>query len=397
MISTRWKSIAAMLLMVAGGEQSSARAAEGDILPVAFFKKKPACVQCDAALVPVCPPQSIASPAEQPAVQPLPGAEAPIAPDNSEVAAPPNDAMLESLASSTNASAASGPVAPNMLGDFAGVFYTGAPEEVPTPDNPVDELQRAEFRSVTRFKIADNTSPRPRTRLFYDYNFFQDAFQTTGNIHRNFLGGEYAFWDDLASIEVRNSLNLFRNFPDSSGENAWGDLQTTLKGVLASQEDWLVSAGLGIGAPTGQLPQGIPAGNWYFSPFVGYLIAPTDANWFIQGFEQIDVPYKSQDQGLIHTDIAIGMWLLRDPQGTGWLTGLAPTAELHLYTPYGSPPAGPYANIIYNDVLNLTLGGTAMIGQNMTLAAAVGVPISTSKDYDLEVQVHLNWFFQRMR
>lgn len=329
-------------------------------------------------------PDAPQPPAQQPQAPPA----QPQQPDSS-----PFDSS--NLSSGLETAGATGSLAPSMLGDFIGVIY-----RVPTagPSNLVidtsQELARA--RILNRYKIADNTSPIPQSRLIYSYNYFSDAFNSVGDIHRHTFGAELALFDNLFSIEVRQALDSFRSFPGEADTTRGANFRTTFKGLLYRQDSVLVSGGLGIGFPTGDHVAGTPDDNYLLTPFVGYLINSANGRWYIQGFEQIDLPTDDDDQFLLHTDIGFGYRLYQESDGPGmlpWVTAIIPTIELHLYTPIGDDPVGRLAGLVYQDVLNSTIGTVFYFGQSTTLSLGLGIPLSTQKDYDFELQCHLQWFF----
>src|SRR5262249_46341811 len=96
---------------------------------------------------------------------------------------------------------------------------------------------------------------------------------------------------------------------------------------------------------------------WAVSPFLAFLATPTE-RFFFQAFLQFDIPagrskifYTElplkntepgeltfntlvttadiREQSLMHLDLGTGFWLIRRPDEDRWLTGLAPTLELH--------------------------------------------------------------------
>jgi hypothetical protein len=123
------------------------------------------------------------------------------------------------------------------------------------------------------------------------------------------------------------------------------------------------------------------------------------------------------EQYLMHLDVGVGYWLLRDPCRR-WLTGFAPTAELH-YTmtlndadlvtlprdparvllpgpAVGVPPAPTIGNRNDRiDILDVTLGGTFLLGERATLATGVAFPLKSSDDrtFDWELQIQFNYYF----
>lgn len=379
-----WATIVAVLVLSASGSEVFAQSYDGQVKQVGLFKQLFGCSSCAPA--PACDScQTIISPA--PAAQDQgaqPGQPAqPSQPAQPEAVAP--DAAAFDLAAGFDVAAAAGFSAPNMLGDLQ-------PYNSRSSSSPSFVRQR----SSQRYKVADNTSPIPRSRVFYNYNYFHNVFNSDGDLHRNNAGAEVAFLDNRASVEVRQSLNSFANFgPGANGTEA-GNLVAVFKGLLYQSSDLLLSGGLSVGFPVGPTPDGLPGGNAIIAPFFGYYWEPGMGDAFIQGFSQVDLPTESSDQNLLHTDIGAGFWLRRDAYDS-FISGIAPTMELHLYTPLGDAPSGSLAGLIYDDVLNFTAGVTFVLRDNATLALAVGAPLSDRDDYDFEAQVQFNLFWGASR
>lgn len=317
----------------------------------------------------------------QPGQQSPTGDRAAQSPDSSAAsAAQSSDASASSdaLASAMGASAAVSSSAPNMLGDLFGFSQDSS-------------FNIARQRTITRTKVAENANVRPISRAFYNYHWFSNVFETNIDVHRHVPGFEQTFFDGLASVEVRTSINTLAGdrVPGNDGTEV-GNLVTTFKGIMYQSDPVTISGGLAIGFPIGPVADGAPGGNALFMPFIGYQYAPETTDFFVHGFSQIDIPTASEDQGMIHTDIGFGYWVRRnDPNNL--VSSIAPTVEFHAYTPYGDAPTGSLTGLIYNDVLNMTLGTTFVIGR-ATIALGLGVPLSSRTDYDVEGQIQFNFF-----
>jgi hypothetical protein len=260
-----------------------------------------------------------------------------------------------------------------------------------------------------------------------------------------------------------------------------GNITLILKAMMYQNETLYVSGGLSTTAPTArdsfirvtdylgdptyttvisQRLRTIRAKNetWGLSPFVAALFTPND-RFFMQGFAQVDFPLNSstadftetipvslasqgvtvtglstdprtntktppysetrkvREQSLMHIDLGAGYWLMRDPSRQ-WLTGFAPTAELHYtstlsnaglatFSPDASfngsvlnptfPPFGAQVGNRRNrlDILNATMGATFLISDRATLATAVALPVFSgdNRTFDWEFQVQFNWYF----
>jgi len=280
-----------------------------------------------------------------------------------------------------------------------------------------------------------------------------------------------------------------------SDDTEFGNMSVILKGLLYRSDVFAFSGGVGFGIPTANDTHvtvtdylgsvdfnnvglqrirdfNIKNQTWGVSPFLAMLFTPND-RFFAQGFLQIEVPVNKseidytetipinanpgllvgqfltdpsrppdvrntpfsvtdhiRDQTLMHLDFGTGYWVFRDSH-QDWLTGLAPTLELH-YThslnsadvvtlprdpafeivplnTFSPSPIGPIPNInTINppaptvgslrgpiDILDLTGGVTALISDRATIATAVSVPLrsGSNKTYDWEFQLQLNYYF----
>jgi hypothetical protein len=187
------------------------------------------------------------------------------------------------------------------------------------------------------------------------------------------------------------------------------------------------------------------------SPFLAALVTPN--NWFFaQGFLECDIPLNKNDyrftqqftsnlsptsptnpdgfssipfsqrgrigeQTLLQADLGLGCWVWRNCEA--WLlSGLAPTVELHYTTtldnadiqvlptdpntfsivgskpvPEPHPTIGNLRNRV--DILDMTVGATALFSDRATLAAGVAFPLrgSSNRTYDWEFQLQFNYYF----
>jgi hypothetical protein len=182
-----------------------------------------------------------------------------------------------------------------------------------------------------------------------------------------------------------------------------------------------ISGGLLVETPTSDdlsivLPgftETLHTDTWYLTPYLATLITPTERLYF-QAFASYRATTRSndlatngltqsqiRDQDLLMADGGVGYWLHRDTCAR-WLTGLAPTVELHYMT---TVTDGEGASGFLNpraDYLNLTAGATAVIRDRSTLGLACVVPLRTGEsplightdrlfDWQLAVQFNLLW------
>jgi hypothetical protein len=266
-------------------------------------------------------------------------------------------------------------------------------------------------------------------------------------------------------------------------DTEWGNMTVILKAKLFQSCRFLVSGGLSVEVPTGQDENilvtdfGGPSTSRATSerfrdffirnstvgldPFLAFLAKPTN-RWFVQGFLQVDIPVNKSgfrysetgvlatgeplvgvpatgvtyvnaqplpinvhgeiaDQTLMHADIGTGYLLAQNPCRR-WITGIAPTLELHYTTtlenadivtlpgdfatvinpanPIGPQIQAPLPQIgnLRNrvDILDMTVGTTFFLGQRSTLGLGFAFPLRSNRDdrvFDWEALVQLNYYF----
>ena len=268
----------------------------------------------------------------------------------------------ELLASDFGAGLGYESAAPGMVGDFFGGGYQLRADEFRTfqPDYFNTSVAGAD----RRYKIAENNSPFPVDRAFFNFNHFHNALRTAdgreANLDRGVLGLEKTFLDQWWSCEFRlpfvSGLNgdQILNSPvanNVSGE--MGNFGLAMKRLLYRDATLAASVGLGVVLPTGSdarvfsfpgdpLPD-IEIDNeaYYLQPFAGVWWMPSDQS-FCQLAVQADFDARGnpvivdqtlvgtiQDQTLLFLDASYGYWLMHDPYGEGIVTGIAPMIELH--------------------------------------------------------------------
>jgi hypothetical protein len=258
--------------------------------------------------------------------------------------------------------------------------------------------------SIRTFKMADDQSPRPLDRVYFDFNYFNDVNQAVNrhfgiNLHnigvyRETFGVEKTFFDQSASLSLVvpiNSLTAGNTPAGVSGSSTdIGDLTVILKYALLDnrQTGCLLSTGLAITVPTGpdrfaNSSAVLPLHNTYLQPYVGYIF--NFDRCFVHGFTEVDVPTDSNDVTALYNDIGIGYELYRT-QENQCLTAIVPTFELHLTTPLNHRgafnPTDPNGT---PDVLTLTFGTHFEIRQHAVFTLAVNTPVTGPRPYDFEV------------
>jgi hypothetical protein len=280
-------------------------------------------------------------------------------------------------------------------------------------------------------KIADDNSPLPQDRVFFDDNYFNHAV-LSGNgsiidLNRITTGFEKTFFNGYCSIQVQlpidNGLNSVQNVDYETCFNQGtelGNLCLTLKCLLYRSESLAISIGAMLDLPTA------PDGSFTFdgstllirnhsvhvAPFLGVLYAPTP-NFFAMGYVQADFDTNGdpvtfdfgssdpdgtvRDPSFLYLDLAAGYWLFRDSAMAGrYLTGIAPTVELHYSTTMGSyQPVDEGLFPLYGglDELELTAGVHCQLGPRSMFTLAAAVPLRSDyrdREFDSEMIAELD-------
>jgi hypothetical protein len=122
---------------------------------------------------------------------------------------------------------------------------------------------------------------------------------------------------------------------------------------------------------------------------VGYIYNFGDL--YFQGFSSVAVPTDFRDVTLMFNSFAVGYWMYRDNDAEAWMTGAAPTLEVHVNTPL-SHRGLEGAPVGFDDSVDLT-GGVHVLFHRAVLGVALGTPLTGPKPYDLEAQANLGFHY----
>jgi hypothetical protein len=330
------------------------------------------------------------------------------------------------LASSAGVTSGSTSAANNMIGDFFGGGYSMRLGCLGSLGAPATNIAIA--GADRRYKFAENNSPFPTDRLFFNYSHFHNALLTvdgrSANLNRGTFGLEKTFFDGLTSVEIRapllSGLNSNQVFDPGADNvtNEFGNVALAFKLLLVERPCFAMSTGLGIVLPTADDTlvsdsSGAPVFRMdneavYLQPFIGMSYTPND-RVFWQSFAQLDIDTGGntaeliggssgviRDQTLLFLDTSIGYWLFHDRRNGRILTGLAPIAELHYSTTTEGTNVLTLSSIdsVSNpnnrqDILNIT-GGLRMevLGDSyLTLAGVAPLREGSDKLFDAEFGV----------
>jgi hypothetical protein len=247
------------------------------------------------------------------------------------------------------------------------------------------------------FKITENETPRPTTRAYLTYNFYDNLFAGAGlnaprlMLHQQNFGYEHAFADQQYSVGLRLPYNQLvgAGYSDTS----LGDLTIITKAVIRENRATgdVLSGGLSITVPTGSPPQTGIAGfaaphGTLLQPYLGYIL--TRGDWFVQGFSSLVVPTESDDVLLYAQSLALGNVLYRRPGAT--LSGIYPVFETHLNTPLTNRGLSGSSSVVFPDNVTL-LGGTFFeFYSRSTLGFAAGAPVTGPRPFSLQATAQLS-------
>jgi hypothetical protein len=334
----------------------------------------------------------------------------------------------------------SGPAstAPYMIGDMfgsGGIFVMTSSYEgiAPSPGG-----------TVPRFKMAENTSPLPQDRLYFDYSFYNNVPIADPAISVNAVapGFEKTFFSGLVSFEMRmplaSTLDDKIYLADASGNSPGpthisgeiGDMAMAFKGLFLRCQHCLLSGGLSMTLPTAEdtLIYGQPTStspsvvfdhkSIHVMPFLGMLWTPSP-RCFAISYLQFDIDTNgdpvSVDEGngltgigryrdptFMYFDFAVGYWVCKRPSPCYFLTGLAPVFEVHvnqalargpvLSTPGGFQIGGdingdPLSKI---SIVDLTVGVHAELCCRTLVTFAYCAPATTDRQFDGQFRLLVN-------
>ena len=412
------------------------------VVPTGFPHSRVYCPPCPC---PVPAPSAEQAPSPPAAgQQPSPAAKTPgtaapsaAAPEAAVSQLSPNDlGRGEAVASAAQS------FAPTMIGDFfAGggggrlfLTYNSSNNAVPNPSPGA---------FVPTFKMAENTSPLPQDRIYFDYSDYSDVPLSSPGISVNSFtpGFEKTFFDGLMSFELRVPMaeslsHVVYTGGAPTGDTAQiGDVAFAIKGLLFRRDTFALSGGLAMSVPTagGTSVSSLPIDpspyliftheSTHLMPFLGTLWTPNESLFAIS-YLQVDVdvngdlvsysptpltPFapvgRYRDQTFMYIDTSIGYWLFRDEERGRLVTGFAPVFEVHvnqslepshvLAVPGSDVKVGGNAGGIPSNIsiVDLTAGFDTKLGKNAMLTTAYCVPVTTDRCFDGQLRVFFNYFF----
>jgi len=198
----------------------------------------------------------------------------------------------------------------------------------------------------------------------------------------------------MGDLNVFAKLVLYQQWEDRRAYSAFQGYGYPAQ--VGGRNGYLISGGLSLNLPTG--PGGFAGApfsksfrNTAIQPFLGYFYSRD--NFYLQGFESIDVPTDPNDVVMLYNDVGMGYYLYRNPESS-FLTAFAPTFEVHVNVPLNhrdfnnvNDPVGTA------DVVDLTTGGNFQFGRRTVLLLGATTPVTGPRPFSIEAVALLNFYF----
>ncbi|MBM4076186.1 MAG: hypothetical protein FJ267_11120 [Planctomycetes bacterium] len=354
----------------------------------------------------------------------------------------PSDMSTNSQPSSSINSLSAGQgslTAQNSAPAFLGDFFGGATAQIAGPVmGTAGPASIATQTSVGVMKLAENTSPLPRDRVFSSFNYFDNVNLVPGgmSVYRFTPGFEKTFFNGQSSIEVR--VPMARTLSSSTvtdGSSIFydtdqyeiGNLTTYFKVLLWGNDQFALSSGVGVAAPTaddirlydtgGDALAVIKNDVWHIMPFIGSVFTPTDRLYF-QNLIQLDTATSGNsisildgvltkagylnDPTFLFCSMGTGYWLYQSDDPSSAISRVSVLSEIHFNNSLqktdvvtandGSTVGAPAQRI---QSINGIIGTNVMLGENRSLTLGYVVPIGNGSDqaFDGEFRALFNWYF----
>jgi hypothetical protein len=328
-------------------------------------------------------------------------------------------------------------------------LFTPTPYIVTPPEYqifiPSGDIAAAPGANVGRLKLAENSSPLPRDRVYINYSYFNNTPLSQGgvNVNRVTPGFEKTFLDGKASFEFRAPFastldsDIFDSGTTNTSDAQFGNITMYLKALLWSNETFAASSGLGVTAPTandftirdsltGRTLVNVDNESVHLLPFLGFVATPTE-RLFFQGIAQFDVDVnpnlvsatsfaqglptgnlydldRGHDKTFAFVSLSTGYWVYLNENRNAWITGVAPMAEYHLNQSLsdGDHIQGVAGNTLWDfgtpsgfSQSNAVLGLTTVLKDEATLTIGYATPLGGGGDqqFNGELRVFFNWYF----
>ena len=280
-----------------------------------------------------------------------------------------------------------------------------------------------------RAKLAENNSPLPRDRVFFNYSFF-DNVPLSGNgvsVHRYTPGVEKTFFNKQMSFEIRTPFastldnNIVLDASTAAKDTKFGNLFFAYKALLYGNEAFATSAGLCMTAPTadglrinlqnGRRLASIDNGAVHIMPFLGW-VTRTPQGYFTQGILQVDVDSRGnpvrvnrtgrgletvgviQDVTMLYLDVSVGRLFRLERR---YITQIAPIFELHYNRSLQTTDSVSVSNFRLGEpkqdiqVLNALAAMNFTMRDRSDVTIGYATPIGNGRDQGFDGELRILW------
>jgi hypothetical protein len=298
-------------------------------------------------------------------------------------------------------SSAAASAAPTMIGDLLSVgqvnsFFSSSSSPSSRSSHNLSGA-RALLVNASSFKISENESVLPQTRVYFNYNYFNNVGASLGapgtgfDVHRETFGAEYAMADNTMSIGLRLPILIQDGNVRGGSIDGIGDLSMVFKwaGLRDPDSGSAFGGGLVITAPTGRdltLDDDTHRNPWFIQPYIGGQYN-AESFYFLM-FTAVIIPTESQLPTLFTNDIGVGYRIYQNCDGA--LSAIIPTIEGHLTAPINHRGADTPV-VGFPDIYDVTAGCHFGLFNRAYLTLATSIPVTGPRPYDFELLAQLNF------
>jgi hypothetical protein len=322
---------------------------------------------------------------------------------------------------------------------FFGDFYPAAGSQIAIVPGPPDPTVVALVRvplsaALGSIKVADNESPRPTDRFYFNYGYFNDVYGSFNrpftdkiDLQRQTIGFEKTLFNGNASFGMR--FPWVETYGSGISERQYGDMSFVFKVAIINDActNNVLSVGMNLSIPTGAptrvatpvlvvdranqpvaifridnnrvLVQNNPGpvigfrvediNPTYFQPWIGGVLS-LNQDFYIQSFVSLAAPTDDRAVTAVFSDVGLGYWLYRNSQDR-LVQGIVSATEFHVTTPINHRKL-PTIPVSMPDVVDLTTGFHILLPRSVA-GFAVGVPITGPRPFDISAMGSITFRF----
>lgn len=284
---------------------------------------------------------------------------------------------------------------------------------------------------VGRAKLAENNSPLPRDRIFFNYSYFDNVPLTSRGVSVNRFtpGIEKTFWRGQMSFELRTPFastldsNITFGAPSASMNTEFGNVFAAYKLLLYNNGAFATSTGLSVTAPTadglrvttqdGRRLVEIDNGSVHVMPYFGWVAR--SQGYFTQGMLQVDIDTRGnpvrvnetgrglqsagylQDVMMLYLDVSAGRIFRLD---RAFVTQVAPLVELHYNRSLQSTDSIATEKFRIGErkediqVINALAAVNVVLRDRSDVTVGYATPIGYGSDQGFDGELRILWNYQ---